>query len=285
MPGELCPACGTDRTEAGCGCHPDVTETAVLPQIEGPPLVRPYVAQTDAPYDPAPLPIPAPPAHPPANRELGLFPLATLDAPAGRATARRSGRRRRSALLLGGAGAGVVALGIAMAFALAPSPAPHQDALNPAPSSAADLNATTAPSDLSPSPAAAGPTQKSAPPTSAAPHTKAATKLPVATTHAAAPPAAPVTAPAPVTTSAAPSPSPTPVQTLRLGYTGPELQPLQQRLIAAGCADSLSPGQYDWDTAQAVHNFQKQNRLSNEEWGAYTPATRAALTSGLTCGN
>ncbi|MFE4973097.1 peptidoglycan-binding protein [Kitasatospora sp. NPDC056651] len=47
MPDQHCPTCGTARP-AGCGCVPDpsLTETAVLPHIEGPPLVRPYVSQT-----------------------------------------------------------------------------------------------------------------------------------------------------------------------------------------------------------------------------------------------
>ncbi len=131
MPGELCPACGAVRTAAGCACHPDVTETAVLPIIEGPPLVRPYVPavtvypdQPEEAYDaaseqvPAPAaPIPPPPAEPPAMtttqttaamaaggateatsllpapRELGLFPIATAPvAGPGRAAARRAGR-------------------------------------------------------------------------------------------------------------------------------------------------------------------------------------------------
>lgn len=46
MPGEHCPLCGAVRAANGCACapaHPDVTETAVLPHTEGPPLVRPYV--------------------------------------------------------------------------------------------------------------------------------------------------------------------------------------------------------------------------------------------------
>lgn len=56
MPDQHCPTCGAART-VGCRClpdhhraphggpatGPDVTETAVLPHIEGPPLVRPYV--------------------------------------------------------------------------------------------------------------------------------------------------------------------------------------------------------------------------------------------------
>ncbi|MEV6209846.1 peptidoglycan-binding domain-containing protein [Kitasatospora sp. NPDC051914] len=47
MPGELCPLCGTVRTAVGCACassSPDAAETAVLPHVEGPPLVRPYVS-------------------------------------------------------------------------------------------------------------------------------------------------------------------------------------------------------------------------------------------------
>ncbi|WP_316520970.1 peptidoglycan-binding domain-containing protein [Kitasatospora brasiliensis] len=47
MPDQHCPTCGTARS-TGCGCVPDpsLTETAVLPHIEGPPLVRPYIPQT-----------------------------------------------------------------------------------------------------------------------------------------------------------------------------------------------------------------------------------------------
>ncbi|WP_405359672.1 peptidoglycan-binding protein [Kitasatospora sp. NBC_00085] len=46
MPDQHCPTCGTARS-AGCGCLPDpgLTETAILPHLEGPPLVRPYVPQ------------------------------------------------------------------------------------------------------------------------------------------------------------------------------------------------------------------------------------------------
>ncbi|MFC5647028.1 peptidoglycan-binding domain-containing protein [Kitasatospora cinereorecta] len=45
MPAELCPRCGAARTASGCYCSSDPSaETAVLPSMEGPPLVRPYVA-------------------------------------------------------------------------------------------------------------------------------------------------------------------------------------------------------------------------------------------------
>ncbi|MFG2914440.1 peptidoglycan-binding protein [Kitasatospora sp. NPDC048298] len=47
MPDQHCPTCGTARS-TGCSCVPDpsLTETAVLPYLEGPPLVRPYVPRT-----------------------------------------------------------------------------------------------------------------------------------------------------------------------------------------------------------------------------------------------
>ncbi|MFE6869782.1 peptidoglycan-binding protein [Kitasatospora sp. NPDC057692] len=47
MPDQHCPTCGAARSP-GCGCLvPDgsLDETAVLPHLEGPPLVRPYVPQ------------------------------------------------------------------------------------------------------------------------------------------------------------------------------------------------------------------------------------------------
>ncbi|GAA2114560.1 hypothetical protein GCM10009759_58940 [Kitasatospora saccharophila] len=48
MPAEPCPRCGTARTAGGCACDAvsATEETAVLPHLEGPPLVRPYVAGT-----------------------------------------------------------------------------------------------------------------------------------------------------------------------------------------------------------------------------------------------
>ncbi|MGW2546629.1 hypothetical protein ACWC5I_38600, partial [Kitasatospora sp. NPDC001574] len=57
MPDQHCPTCGTVRS-AGCRCFPDraLDETTVLPHMEGPPLVRPYVPQavgqvSDGPSD------------------------------------------------------------------------------------------------------------------------------------------------------------------------------------------------------------------------------------------
>ncbi|MFJ6137866.1 peptidoglycan-binding protein [Kitasatospora sp. NPDC092286] len=84
MPDQHCPTCGTARS-AGCRCLPDLpdpslAETAVLPHLEGPPLVRPYVPQAvgqivdgpsaGAPADPfatTVLPPVAPPPGPDAD--------------------------------------------------------------------------------------------------------------------------------------------------------------------------------------------------------------------------
>ncbi|WP_380284929.1 peptidoglycan-binding protein [Kitasatospora purpeofusca] len=73
MPDQHCPTCGTARS-TGCGCFvPDgsLDETAVLPHLEGPPLVRPYVPQAvgqvvhGPPVGVAVEPGPAPPATDP----------------------------------------------------------------------------------------------------------------------------------------------------------------------------------------------------------------------------
>ncbi|MFJ3787083.1 peptidoglycan-binding domain-containing protein [Kitasatospora sp. NPDC090091] len=81
MPDQHCPTCGAARS-AGCRCLPDpaLTETAVLPHLEGPPLVRPYVplaagqvagapapGATADPFATTLLPPTAPPAGPDAD--------------------------------------------------------------------------------------------------------------------------------------------------------------------------------------------------------------------------
>ncbi|WP_033218222.1 hypothetical protein [Kitasatospora phosalacinea] len=71
MPAERCPRCGTPRTAGSCGCHAvsPVEETAVLPHLEGPPLVRPYVAGASVvePGDPALDPFATRSAPPPVQ--------------------------------------------------------------------------------------------------------------------------------------------------------------------------------------------------------------------------
>ncbi|GAA1241095.1 hypothetical protein GCM10009665_34910 [Kitasatospora nipponensis] len=58
---------------------------------------------------------------------------------------------------------------------------------------------------------------------------------------------------------------------------------MQHELSAAGCGYPWHNGKYDTWTQQAVGDFQNDNRLWNEPWGTFTPATRAALDAGGTC--
>ncbi|MFE0459393.1 peptidoglycan-binding protein [Kitasatospora sp. NPDC058965] len=246
------------------------------PRHPQPPAAPPVPAAPPAAETTMLLP-PAPPSA--APRELGLFPLAT-DEPRSRRAARRSGQRRTG--LVAAAGAGVVLLGVGLAFALSPGADGNRTALPVQPTGVQDPSPSDQPS-ASDAPSAAAQTGSAAP-TSAKPTVAPKSKAPAPAPTTAAPPTSQAPKPTP---SASPTPSPTPTgppQTLRLGYSGPELAALQQQLIAAGCAGSLDPAQYDWDTAMAVSNFQQANHsLRKEEWGAYTPATRAALTSGKTC--
>ncbi|WP_035849642.1 peptidoglycan-binding domain-containing protein [Kitasatospora azatica] len=295
--------------QPGHGPDPDVTETAVLPHVEGPPLVRPYVAApaTGVEQDPfgttvlPPMPAappaarttallpPAPPSAPP--RELGLFPISTDPAPTGRAAARKTKHRRQG--LIAAAGAGVVLLGVSLAFAVSPGADSNRQALPVLPTGAPEPTPSSQPSSAaaSASPASARPAS-SAPATSARPTTAAPKPKPSPTTAAAPPPpSASPTPPAPTTqappTSAPPSPSPSPSatpRTLQYKDTGPDVANLQEQLFAVGCFDSnFTSGTYDKATRQAVGNFQNWNALWQEPWGVYTPATRTALTSGKSC--
>ncbi|MFJ5232269.1 hypothetical protein ACIQBJ_20535 [Kitasatospora sp. NPDC088391] len=72
MPAERCPRCGTARTAGRCACDAasPVEDTAVLPLLDGPELVRPYVAGASVvePGDPAGDPFATrvgPPSGPP----------------------------------------------------------------------------------------------------------------------------------------------------------------------------------------------------------------------------
>ncbi|MFJ4678481.1 hypothetical protein [Kitasatospora sp. NPDC088783] len=71
MPAERCPRCGTARTAGSCACNAvsPAEETAVLPHLEGPPLVRPYVAGAAVvePGDPAGDPFATRPVPPPVQ--------------------------------------------------------------------------------------------------------------------------------------------------------------------------------------------------------------------------
>ncbi|MDH6110292.1 hypothetical protein P3T36_004776 [Kitasatospora sp. MAP12-15] len=307
MPGQHCPACGAAQTGYGCGClaDSDVTDTAVLPLIEGPPLVRPYVPevamtgdQADDPYGTAvlpplpPMPMaspplpPSPPSHG-APRELGLFPIAAAPETAPRrGGSRRAGRRRSRTLTMVGAGAGVVALGVGLAFAFSSTPTPHQDSLEPLPSSVPDLapsaTASVAPTSAAPTLAPSTPPASSARPSPSRTRASArpSTQTPISVTSAPAPTSAPPVTSAPPSPTDSPTDSP---QTLSYGMSGPQVSSLQQQLAAAGCGRHLHSGVYDDATTQAVINLQQTNGLNQDQSGVYGPETRQALESGANC--
>ncbi|RKE18892.1 hypothetical protein [Streptomyces sp. TLI_171] len=88
MPAERCPRCGTARTAGSCACDAasSVEDTAVLPHLEGPPLVRPYVAGAavvepgNPAVDPFATRVGPPPVQPITGPPAGVHPLAAQPA-------------------------------------------------------------------------------------------------------------------------------------------------------------------------------------------------------------
>ncbi|MGA5699973.1 peptidoglycan-binding protein [Peterkaempfera bronchialis] len=196
MPGQHCPACGAERTGGLCSCPPDLTETAVLPHIEGPPLVRPYVHVSGEP-DVATVPPPEPfspgpaPSAPPSGAQAsapeavpaaarGDFTLVPME---GRATAahvpysRAAGRqaatrrRRHRGALVAAALAVPTAAGIGLALTGSGGGSDRAAIVVPAPSASALVGAPLL---------SAGPTASGRP----ASTTRAATAVPSATLSA-----------------------------------------------------------------------------------------------------
>lgn len=315
MPGHYCPTCGAPRAAGPCSCQADATDTAVLPHIEGPPLVRPYVHASGEPGDatlppPEPLTTVRPPAAraggqgAPAADDLGMFPLESGAAPAHVAFSRAAGRqvatRRRSRRNLLVAVALAVPAAAGIGFALSGSGGGSHRLADPAPTP----SALTDPTLLTAGPSAGEPASPRAgssgtATTSAAPG--AATSAPVApsasasTAHAAvrsagttgpaapaapvttAPAAGPTTTPPPTATSARPTASSTGPRTLSLGMSGPDVVELQQRLSRAWTYHGRPSGTYDQKTADAVAEFQKWYHVQGDPSGVYGPNTRARL--------
>jgi hypothetical protein len=276
-----------------CVCLPDLVETAVLPFVQGPPLVRPYMgAAGPVGADGGPLPPPYAAefgdgdGRGGAGRygelgDLGVFPIATearaeTAAGLGGATADRprSGRRRsaargrpasrrRGALLLTAGAAGVcIVAGVAAALSgsgparLAP----------PSPTVSADLLPTGAAAP-SGEPSGAAASAGSAVPSRSAPGGSAVT---VPTGAASSPGASPTVA----GNAAAPG-------TLRPGDGGAAVSTLQERLRRADCYHGRQSGSYDQKTANAVAQFQQEYGVRGDPSGVYGPNTRAALESAF----
>ncbi|WP_055589213.1 peptidoglycan-binding domain-containing protein [Peterkaempfera griseoplana] len=317
MPGQYCPSCGAARAAGPCSCASDLTDTAVLPHIEGPPLVRPYV---HAPAEPegAVLPPPEPPVPgrpplpprtadqgAPAADDLGMFPMDEHGVPAHVAYSRAAGRqaayrrRRHRAVLLVAAVAVPAAAGVG--FALSGSGDGSHRVADPSPS----VSALVAdPSLLSPGPATRGAhphgtavaaatapatsapaTSASASPSTAAPTTARPTGSPSATSAPLVPQVTPPAATGRPSAGATSSPARTPSatasstgpRTLSLGMSGPDVEDLQRRLRRAWIYRGKPTGQYDQRTADAVAQFQQSRNIQGDPRGVYGPNTRARL--------
>ncbi|MFI6155819.1 peptidoglycan-binding protein [Kitasatospora sp. NPDC051170] len=327
MPDQHCPTCGAARS-TGCGCvpghgyqgapgvHPDpsLDETAVLPHLEGPPLVRPYVPEVfglvaeeptaDAipvadPFatsvlPPVPPGPPAGPNGPSGGEELGFFPFdnaPTVPTPAegGGRAARRAAEERPLAqrkLLLAGAGAALVALTIGVAYAVTPSAEPTRQAeplptttLAPAPVDPPTLvtpSPTAQPTSEAPSPSATPTTHKPSPTRTVTPTTQAASPVP--------PPAPPEPTPTPTATTPTPTAT-TPPRVLKYGMSGPDVTAMQQKLAKVICwAYVPVTGTYDDITVNTVAYFQDMQGVRGDKQGVFGPNTRAALDGrGTSC--
>ncbi|MFF0391403.1 peptidoglycan-binding protein [Kitasatospora sp. NPDC004615] len=79
MPADRCPSCGTVGPAGSCACHAfsPAEQTAVLPPLDGPHLVRPYVADTPV------LMEPGHPAADPFGTQVGPPPVQPITTQAG----------------------------------------------------------------------------------------------------------------------------------------------------------------------------------------------------------
>ncbi|WP_407912439.1 hypothetical protein [Kitasatospora sp. NE20-6] len=249
-----------------------MTETAVLPHMEGPPLVRPYVPAASgyagAPAGPGPDPFgtalmppvpgshPRPPARPPmpptagrdarpgaapggpAGPDLGVFAFQGVppQRPGGRADRREQAQltagRRRTAVVA--AGIGIAIVGAGLAFVLAPSSEPSEvDQALPVPSGSIDAPAPTGPAETAPTATASPSASRRASATA----TRGASASASAGRAPSSVPSASAPAVAPSGPPAASSPAPATAapRTLKPGDTGADVRTMQQMLYSVDC--------------------------------------------------
>ncbi|GAA0701463.1 hypothetical protein GCM10010193_65390 [Kitasatospora atroaurantiaca] len=294
MPAEHCPECGAARTADGCACspdaHPDLTETAVLPHIEGPPLVRPYVPAPvqydEPPYEPAYAPTHAQdafsttlmPPVPPQPQAGGPIPEPPQ---VQRHTHRQAAPGRRRAVVLA-AGAGIAALGVGIAFALTP-PSDSSVKDRALPPAAGTLQADTS---TLPTPTASTSASASASPS----RSRTAGKTP--TSQAPTTELSPSAAPSTATTSAKPSTSAPSTsasasaapRTLKYKDKGADVLAMQEKLAEVLCWMYVpTSGTFDRRTEDAVSYFQSIQGVQGDPDGVYGPSTRAALEGRTGC--
>ena len=316
MVGQICGRCGLALSSGGCGCRPDDAETAVLPVIGGPELVRPYVHPADAagtaaasdpdeaaataePLLPAARYLPAT-ARLPEQRNAALPVLRTSPLPAvrHRALPPARNRRRRRGLLIAVGALAVAGLGT-VAAAL-----PHMlngdstDQSLPAPGVTVPMASSDPDSGT---PDAASATASTAPSSAAA--SAAATRRAVAAQSSAAarttPSASltPTPTPSPSRSSSSPSPSSTPSSTasasttasasaalvtasttLQMGDSGSAVATLQSQLRALWIDPGLKvDGRYGSRTERDVATFQMWFGVTGDPTGVYGPNSQAKM--------
>ncbi|TDT95436.1 putative peptidoglycan binding protein [Streptomyces sp. 846.5] len=307
MVGQICGKCGLALSSGGCGCRPDDAETAVLPVIGGPELVRPYVHPADAsgPVDPAeaanePL-LPAArylPATARLPEQRNALPVLRGTAPPPavrhRALPRAAGRRRRRGLLIAAGTLAVAGLGT-VAAAL-----PHMfnggatDQSLPAPGVTVAM-ASSGPDSGTPAPATTAATSQSAAASTAATRRAAAarTSAGVRPTPSASHTPSPSSSSSRPSTSATPSSTPsasaaasaavaTASTTLQLGDTGAAVATLQSQLRALWVDSSLtSDGIYDARTEHDVATFQIWFNVQGDPSGVYGPNSQAKMAQQM----
>ncbi|MDH6126802.1 peptidoglycan-binding protein [Kitasatospora sp. GP82] len=324
MPGERCARCGTVRTPGGCACapapydHPDVVETAVLPHIEGPPLVRPYVpaaAEYEEPHPdafPTALLPPVPPQDPyatavlppvppqpyrsvpaqPQPAELGIFAFQQADrrggqyagplaggGPGGRAERRAQEHESPVRRKAAMAAAGVAIVVIGAGIAYSLMPSSDSGKGNEAvPLPVVSLQPPATSEPPSAAPTTSAPASPSPSPTKASPRPSRTASRAPAAAVTSAKPS-----PSAAPTTAAPSPTQSGPPTLRRGMSGPDVRTMQQMLRACGDPYVRVNGKYDGQTEQAVSSYQQYAGVQGDPDGVYGPNTRTALESGDGC--
>ncbi|WP_034088061.1 peptidoglycan-binding protein [Streptacidiphilus albus] len=315
-----CGRCAETLTESGgCACGWSAgsdSETAVIPVVGGPELVRPYfradggavgtalsgevLSSETSPgsggyQGPTQLLPPVPPA-PRSAGGAGAPPRGGRGSGPRGSGPQRGGRRgpSRNSVLIGAAIVAIAGLGVTAA--LIPSmlgshtvdyAQPQPGVTAPLPTATGAAGATADPSaSVTASAAAAAPTRSAAAPTSAP---AAAPTASAAPTHSAG--RTPVTggstgASAPVSptsgASAGASTSSSPSGSLSYGDDGPAVTTLQQDLaelyVDPGLDDS---GSYDQRTYRDVVRFQMWYGVTADPSGVYGPASQAAMAEAL----
>ena len=312
MVGQICGRCGLSLSSGGCGCRPDDAETAVLPVIGGPELVRPYVHPADAsgpagpaeaanePLLPAARYLPATTRLPEQRNALPVL-RGTAPPPAvrHRGLPRPAGRRRRRGLLIAAGTLAVAGLGTVAAALPQMFNSGSTDQSMPAPGVTVAM-ASSGPDSGTPAPATTATTATTSSSAASAAATRRAAAARTSATARPTPSSSRTPAPSPSSrpsTSATPSSTPsasaaasaavaTASTTLQLGDTGTAVATLQSQLRALWVDSSLkSDGIYDARTEHDVATFQIWFNVQGDPSGVYGPNSQAKMAQQMQAQN